>query len=400
MPTQAFGELTNVCDCMMILLGLRRNIPELDGVRALAILAVIAYHVGSSELSTVLPTVSQWIGLGWCGVDLFFVLSGFLITGILLDTKGTPHAWRNFYARRVLRIFPLYYLTLVVYFHLLPAGAHLLSQHGQYSRTEEAWYWLYVCNWSPSLGMAHALLTHLWSLSIEEQFYLFWPLLVFSLSRRRAALLCAAVIVVAPCLRMAGTLTVADSGPLLYRTTLCRIDTLAFGALCALLVREPHRLQAALRVRPIMLSAAGIGLAVSIAAGGTLSYRPPMNVIGFTSLAILFAYFILWAQAGGAGLHAVLRYGPLRSVGKYSYAMYIFHVPIVAMVRRPFGLGRTHSPAAFGALLAMEIATAIAVSYAGGFISWRLFENPFLQLKSRFEYGERLEPLSAVRPTE
>jgi peptidoglycan/LPS O-acetylase OafA/YrhL len=134
---------------------------------------VITFHVGSSEPSTVLPHVAQCLGIGWCGVDLFFVLSGFLITGILLDTKGTPQAWRNFYARRVLRIFPLYYLTLVAYFHLLPTAAHLLSRHGRYLRTEEAWYWLYVCNWSPSLGMAHEQLTHLWSLSIEEQFYVF-----------------------------------------------------------------------------------------------------------------------------------------------------------------------------------------------------------------------------------
>jgi peptidoglycan/LPS O-acetylase OafA/YrhL len=350
---------------------------------------VITFHVGSSEPSTVLPHVAQCLGFGWCGVDLFFVLSGFLITGILLDTKGTPQAWRNFYARRVLRIFPLYYLTLVVYFHLLPAAAHLLSRHGRYLRTEEAWYWLYVCNWSPSLGMAHEQLTHLWSLSIEEQFYVFWPLLVFSLSRRRVELLCTAMIVLTPCIRMAGILTVADSGPLLYRNTLCRIDTLAFGALCALLVREPLHLRVALRARPILLTAAGIGVAVSIAMGGTSSYRPPMNVIGFTSLAILFAYFVLWAQEGGAGVRAVLRSSGMRSIGKYSYAMYIFHVPIVAAVRRGFDVSRTHDPLGFGVLLAAEIAAAAALSYAGGFISWRLFENRFLQLKSRFEYREK-----------
>ncbi|MCX6627925.1 MAG: acyltransferase [Candidatus Solibacter sp.] len=368
---------------------MRRNIPELDGVRAVAILAVIAFHAGDGATSSVLPGVAQWIGFGWFGVDLFFVLSGFLITGILLDTKGTPHAWRNFYARRILRIFPLYYLALITYFHLLPAVAQHLSRFQHFQRTEEAWYWLYVCNWSPSLGMAHAQLTHLWSLSIVEQFYVFWPLLVFSLSRRAVWLLCAAVLVIAPCIRTANLLTLAESGPLLYRNTLCRFDTLAFGALGALLVRDPRGLGLAMRARPILLTAAGIGVAVSIAIGGTSSYHPAMNTIGFTSLAILFAYLILWASAGGAGLHAALRFGPLRSIGKYSYAMYIFHVPVVALLRRVFHLAGTHNRLAFGMLLAGEIAAAAALSYAGGWVSWRLFENPFLQLKSHFEYREK-----------
>jgi peptidoglycan/LPS O-acetylase OafA/YrhL len=212
---------------------------------------------------------------------------------------------------------------------------------------------------------------------------------VFSLSRRRVEFLCTAMIVLTPCIRMAGILTVADSGPLLYRNTLCRIDTLAFGALCALLVREPLHLRVALRARPVLLTAAGIGVAVSIAMGGTSSYRPPMNVIGFTSLAILFAYFVLWAQEGGAGVRAALRSSGMRSIGKYSYAMYIFHVPIVAALRRGFDLSRTQDPLGFGVLLSAEIAAAATLSYAGGFISWRLFENRFLKLKSRFEYREK-----------
>ena len=117
-----------------------------------------------------------------------------------------------------------------------------------------------------------------------------------------------------------------------------------------------------------------------------------MNVIGFTSLAIVFAYFVLWAIAGGPGLRAVLRSGPLRSIGKYSYAMYIFHVPIVAQLRRAFDLSRTLNPLAFGTLLAGEIAAAAALSCGAGFISWRLFENRFLQLKSRFEYRAKPKP--------
>jgi peptidoglycan/LPS O-acetylase OafA/YrhL len=376
---------------------LRRNIPELDGVRAIAILAVIVFHAGSAESGAALSYASGLVAFGWCGVDLFFVLSGFLITGILIDTKETPKALRNFYARRVLRIFPLYYLTLVMYFHVLPGAAHLLSRFQEFRPTEEAWYWLYICNWSPSFGAGHALLSHLWSLSIEEQFYMFWPLLVLSVNRRTLALVCASIIVLAPCLRTLLLFTLNEAGPVLYRNTLCRIDTLAFGAVCAMLVRDPGHLRAALRVRPVLLVAGFAAVGVSLAICGPDQYLRPMNVIGFSALALLFAYVILWAQEGGPGLRAALRFGPLRSIGKYSYAMYIFHVPVVALLRRIFHLTRIHNPVVLGALLVVEMMAAVAVSYAGGLISWRIFENPFLKLKSRFEYREKsTEPAVTV----
>jgi peptidoglycan/LPS O-acetylase OafA/YrhL len=322
------------------------------------------------------------LGLAWCGVDLFFVLSGFLITGILIDTKGTPQAWRNFYVRRMLRIFPLYYLTLLVYFQVMPAAARLASRLPNFEPTEQAYYWLYLSNWSPSLGMAHKLLTHLWSLSVEEQFYVLWPVLVFTQSRRCLGFLCAATIVVAPCIRLAYLLMAGDPGPAVYRGTLCRVDTLAFGAVCALLWRDPVLFRRAMGWRPAVLALAAVGLAVNIASGGAAFDHLPINAIGYTSVAILFGYLILWAAEGGAGLRAVLRFGALRSIGKYSYAMYLFHVPIVAM------LGGVHGMTAF--------ATTVAISYAAGAISWRMFESRCLQLKSRFEYRATPQTVRAL----
>ena len=139
--------------------------------------------------------MSVWFG-GWIGVDLFFVLSGFLITGILYDAKGGPHYFRNFYMRRSLRIFPLYYAFLILIFAVMP----LLRASGADHVGKQVWMWTYLSNvlfarvgWE---GMpAHT--THLWSLAIEEQFYLLWPLLVWLASRRRLIQLCVGSIAVA-----------------------------------------------------------------------------------------------------------------------------------------------------------------------------------------------------------
>ena len=239
---------------------MRKIIPELDGVRALAILAVMALHAVSGHPSGN-PIVGAIAGIGWCGVDLFFVLSGFLITGTLIDTKGTPRALINFYLRRVLRIFPLYYTALILYFFVIPAAASLFGRLQHFQPHEQIWYWSYLCNWSPSLGMAHDQLAHFWSLSIEEQFYVVWPLLILTLSGRNSRLLCGALIVSAPCLRLALLLSTSNSGPLLYRNTLCRVDALAVGALCAFLVRDPRSIRLAMDLRSRLLLISGLTLA-------------------------------------------------------------------------------------------------------------------------------------------
>src|SRR5208282_2425862 len=157
----------------------QRKLVALDGVRGLAIVAVMLTHISIQQVP-LHPLLRGTLALGWSGVDLFFVLSGFLITGILLDTRQCPNYFRSFYARRVLRIFPLYYgfltFALLVFPYIvspdfMPAPSHR---------------WLYVCyvaNWLP-----HAqwhVLSHFWSLCVEEQFYFIWPLLILLVSPRR-----------------------------------------------------------------------------------------------------------------------------------------------------------------------------------------------------------------------
>ena len=221
------------------------QIPALDGLRGVAILLVLFHHQTLLRLdgSGVDPWFGRLFHVGWCGVDLFFVLSGFLITGLLLDAKGGPHYFRNFYARRTLRIFPLYYA--VVFFSLvilpnLPEGILPAQKAQSFGRIEgdEIWYWTYLSNYSIAAAgqWRHGILDVSWSLAIEEQFYLLWPLLVAKLGRGALWRLCAGLILLAPACRLALLAAGADElAP--YVLTPARIDTLAIGASLALAIR-------------------------------------------------------------------------------------------------------------------------------------------------------------------
>jgi peptidoglycan/LPS O-acetylase OafA/YrhL len=223
------------------------RLPVLDGIRGIAILPVIVYHTvlhGGFDPTTKVDRAFVRLSLfGWCGVDLFFVLSGFLITGILYDTRGSVGYFKNFYTRRVLRIFPLYYGFLVLFFlvlfflvlpFLLPQNDGLCSV-----RKEQVWYWTYLVNiaiayrgWPSDL-----IIAHFWSLAVEEQFYLFWPLVVFLFPRRTLMSLCCLMIggglVLRIVVRMLGYHVAASV------LTVCRMDELAIGGLLALSARDP-----------------------------------------------------------------------------------------------------------------------------------------------------------------
>src|SRR5579871_234555 len=227
-------------------------IPELDGIRAIAILMVVMMHIlapddqSSNALLTVVPRVLiGLIGHGWLGVDLFFVLSGFLITGILLDTRESPHYLRNFYGRRALRIIPLYFLCIVVMACFYPGNRpyFLLSL-------------VFLANMAGLLGVS---VPHgpgvFWSLAIEEHFYLIWPWLVRALSQRALAFACASIIIAEPILRAVFVARGTD----VYNPSWFRFDGLASGALLAIWFRS----SSASRRRS--LQAAGVCLATAVA---------------------------------------------------------------------------------------------------------------------------------------
>ena len=200
-----------------------RHLLALDGVRGLAILLVLIYHftLGMSGSGLASRLFLKLTATGWCGVDLFFVLSGFLITGILVDAKESPHRFRNFYARRALRIFPLYYAILTFIFVFLPLVA-VRSEGVAPLGDAGIWLWGYGTNILAAQRNAWFPLGHFWSLAVEEHFYIFWPAVVMWCDRRTVLWVCASMVIIA----LLARLWMVSSGAVLaaYCLTVCRMD--------------------------------------------------------------------------------------------------------------------------------------------------------------------------------
>jgi peptidoglycan/LPS O-acetylase OafA/YrhL len=362
------------------------RVPALDGLRGVAILLVMVYHqtllVGETPVDRF---VGFWTLSGWIGVDLFFVLSGFLITGILLDAKGKGHYFRNFYARRVLRIFPLYYAVVAFSLLILPRLPIWNPERLGRISGDEIFYWTYLSNVSIALHSAfrHGILDISWSLAIEEQFYLIWPLLVLVLSHRRLTQLCVALIATALAWRAA--MLLAGVPPIaIYVLTPGRLDPLMVGALIALAVRGTFFTRLSRRARPVLLASAGVLVVIAIASGGFDPYAPAMQVAGYTALAVLFGAILVITLTTAP---RVLQQPILIAFGKYSYALYLFHLPIRAVIRDRF-YGPEQFLTIVGSPLAGQVVfylLATAAAFVAAWLSWHLYERHFIALKRYFE---------------
>jgi peptidoglycan/LPS O-acetylase OafA/YrhL len=375
------------------------HVLALDGVRGIAILLVLAFHLtvyGGMKPAGLADGIYYRIAsTGWVGVDLFFVLSGFLITGILADTRDGLHYFRNFYARRALRIFPLYYGFLLLVLVVLPAlfGPTL----GTRSLTaNQGWYWSYLSNvlyarqgW-PTSDLHNYVLGHFWSLAVEEQFYLFWPPLVFLLSRSALQRVCVGLIVASFALRGAIALTVDPTAA--YVLTPARMDALAIGGWIALTGREGGGLQGLRRwAGPIALMSGIAILVLFLWRGGLETNDRPVQVAGFLLLACLFGAMLVFAvTAGPASRYGALLSNPvLRFFGRYSYGLYVFHHPLI-LVLRQLGFSVTLFPTVLGSQLigqAAYVSGATALAFGLAFVSWHLYESKLLKLKSFFPYA-------------
>jgi peptidoglycan/LPS O-acetylase OafA/YrhL len=353
----------------------------LDGLRGLAVLAVIvfhAFHVSEQGAAGVMDRVANRAAQsGWIGVDLFFVLSGFLITRILDATRGVPGRARTFYARRFLRIFPLYYAFLAAVFLVAP---RLTDDPAPFraSLGTPAWSWLYLTNVAVALhgwGAVAEFLTHFWSLAIEEQFYLVWPWLVFWLPRERMMRVCLAVAALALACRIA--LVTAGQPTAAYVLMPARMDGLALGAWVALAVQDG---EVRLRARSLRAAAAA-ALAVAVIAfarRGLVMSDGMVVTAGITSLAVLFAGTVGWAVTGGGGRAGrLLAHPALRSVGRYSYAMYVLHLPLLELYAHHDPGARAVRGVRFPYQLALAGAAVLA-SYGAAWISWHAWERYFL----------------------
>ncbi|HEX9003699.1 MAG TPA: acyltransferase [Blastocatellia bacterium] len=411
----------------------RLHIPALDGIRGLAILVVLYAHFTMKEPVGLALTVFDRFyfrsaQLGWWGVDLFFVLSGFLITGILFDAKGKQHFFRNFYMRRVLRIFPLYYGVLVLAFVIVPLAMPPHSSSNSTGTISSLWLWFYASN--IAIGYYNALphfsdlfeFNHFWSLAVEEHFYFLWPFLVYAFRRKPLLWICGGIIVGALALRL--MMVELDIHWLKrFFLTPCRMDALAMGALLALLVRgswQQARLVKLARWVALIGGLILLGVILSNAYPEVLwrgkswnaYFLQPDQVPGsdwmswflhaglLSVLAPVFAALLLLAVYAKPGSLTSTFWNSsfLRFFGKYSYGIYVFHVVFSRYTRgwADYALAQvarlqTHLPAAlaavmsapmFRSLLYFSITTAASVAIA--WLSWHLYEKHFLKLKDRF----------------
>ena len=366
-----------------------RHIAALDGLRGVAILLVLfkhAFELLGNSTQPILKTIETFSGVGWIGVDLFFVLSGYLITSILLNSKDSEGYFRNFYSRRALRIFPAYYACLVVVLLIVP---HLPSRVGSaldLSRgtTGQSWLWLYGTNVKITLNRDwyFGALDPFWSLSVEEHFYLVWPALVFLMSPRSLRRVCGWLILIAPALRVAMILKGNITGA--YVFTLCRMDSLAWGALAALFTYDQCTRAMAL-IRGKWIFALVLFACVAFwPVAGPWQTKTELS-LGFSLLGFAFCGAVLTAANRPSRF---LENRLLRSFGIYSYGIYIWEAkltwglfPFLAKSKYGAVIFASHSLGRLGLSLA-----AIASAYAIGWLSYHVVEKPFLLLKRHFEY--------------
>jgi peptidoglycan/LPS O-acetylase OafA/YrhL len=326
---------------------------QLDGLRFFAFAAVLVHHAVHAPML-------------WAGVDVFFVLSGYLITSILLATRERRGYFRTFYARRFLRIFPPYYILLaIVFVFIARPGGGTAAVYGLYvSNINDAFRWV------PRVGV----LDPMWSLAIEEQFYLLWPLLVFLVAPKRLFAACVALVGVALAARYACTFLGYGSWPVYYLLP-CRIDTLACGAMLAVLQRESPARFATQQRRgtTIALAAFAIFVALSIAVPTfrTGANAPLFNTAGYALVAIGAAGLIAHLINPATSLARLLAFRPFVYLGRISYALYLWHQLVLDEVRR------AHLSPVLTTLAALAGCIAIAS------MSWFLVERPLLRYKDR-----------------
>jgi peptidoglycan/LPS O-acetylase OafA/YrhL len=385
---------------------IRNHYPGLDGLRAIAVFMVFLQHYASSQ--------AFLFGWGWTGVDIFFVLSGFLITGILYDSQSQPFRYRDFYVRRTLRIFPLYYAVWLVILLATPwtqwqwdfrwslwpaylgnyARFLFLHQPGNPYRFDRLTCGPLMQHFFGS--PMHLYIGHFWSLCVEEQFYLVWPLVVYSVRKRETLMrICIAVILAAPIFRWYLTTVLSSQTlgmELLYRSTPTRIDALLIGGLIALCLRGPekqwlHRSKHALLCISATLFVLVYLLAVKI-------YKLPyqgsatnwVGIYGFTLIDIFAAALILETIHPGGWWTRLLSRKGLRNFGVISYGFYVYHDLLHDLYS--YIANRFFRPYASW----LTIVLAFFASCLIAWLSYRVLESPMLKLKDRFTHQTHQAP--------
>lgn len=346
--------------------------PGLDALRGIAILSVLLYHYFS------------FFRVGWMGVDLFFVLSGFLITNILIRAKKSNHYFRNFFARRILRIFPLYFSVLIIFFLAAPLFFTQKDPNSTYNYyiENQFWFWAFFENWLFIFKgrPPEPYLIHFWSLAVEEQFYLVWPLLIYSikeLTTLRKILL--AILFVALLLRCIFWYIPTTMHQFNYYGTLTRIDTLSAGALLAVLINKGKTISK-------------IWISIFFAAFGILCvaswmfyknfdhYNGAFATWGYTAIALFFMGLCYIAVNEKLW---IAQWTFLKFAGRISFGLYVFHLPVfmvLSSVLNPYF--QVHFSNDLAQVLVAFV--SLAVTFMVSYFSYKWFELPILKMKSKF----------------
>jgi len=364
----------------------------LDGIRGLAIAMVLVWHYITVPLSEssypVLRFLSHVTLQSWSGVDLFFVLSGFLIGGILIDAKGSEHYFRTFYIRRAFRILPIYVVACVAYF---PVSRWAVSGFLGTMKPAMPWY-IYATftqNFWLASGRWHVWLSPTWSLAIEEQFYLTLPLLIFLVQAKRLWEVAAAGVIAVLAFRTIAYLQFypAWSNVAFYVLSPFRADGLLLGVLAAILVRSPGRLAFVReRRRALMLTGAALGAVLAFftwKGWGVLSAA--MSTAGYPVLAAFYLIFLLLTITSSGWLKRIFSWRALRWLGTIAYGLYLIHVPALDLAFRLF---EHRSPRLVQAFDLVPLTIALGGSLLLACLSWTLFESRLVRYGHRFAYEE------------
>ena len=372
------------------------RIPELDGLRGFAILIVVLVHYGYHEGASgppLLVHISNPFGLGWTGVDLCFVLSGFLIGGILLDAKSSTNYFKTFYVRRFFRIIPIYYLWILSFIALVVFGGKLLQAHTHSGVLPPLGFdlfkhFLFLQNTflSKQTSLTSSWFGVTWSLAVEEQFYLAAPLLIKFLKGARLRILLILVIVLAPLVRTYFFLTEGATFGHAYTLMPCRADSLALGVLAVLLWREERfrTLLSIHRTRLYLLLATLFAGMVVLWLWFPSPFEGFTATIGLSWVGMFYVVVLLSALLDPSGLIArFTRLGPLRELGRVSYCVYLIHVAVAYVV---FNLITRTTPYLKDRKSLGIMLLCAAITYLAAKLSWIFFEGPLVQIGHQTKY--------------
>ncbi len=373
-----------------------KHYPALDGLRGVAVLLVIWFHSSCIILPqcfVITRDVAQLSDFnhfyyiatmfGHTGVDLFFVISGFLITGILIDTRNDQNCLKNFYIRRSLRIFPLYYAALLLFITYIALSSNISEVMG----TQMLMHVFYLQNWWPTFRTGEFdMISHTWSLAVEEQFYLFWPLLFLSFYKgriREVLPLCCFLIFFSWFLRF--YLSDIEKYKLAYTSTISRLDTLILGALLSVVCHhylDILKKQAHIFKYLAIISFLGLVAFFYFNAQTTNIAHAQMTKIGLTGFSIFYTILLAYIFLGKRNsiTHKLFNIHFLRQNGKISYGLYVIHVPVLYAIKRSGLLNEMGFWTQHGAIMIL----GYTASFLLASLSYKYFEKPILKLKEKY----------------